>query len=146
VAAAAIEGVTIASEAATGATIAFRTALISTGIGAIIIGLIYGVTKLIGAISDWINADEHAAEAQKALSESTSQLLGTYKELEEVYSHYSEEVQKDFERRAQLAQDAGKNEFIQLENERRIAAYRLIVAKNDIDQKHIDQKTVDGLH
>lgn len=139
-------GMTVASEAATAATIGFRTALISTGIGAIIIALIYGITKLIGAISDWAGADERAEQTQKALTASTAELLETTKELNEAYRFYYKERIEGLTREGSLQQAAGKNQFITLENERKVNQARLDLAKKYVDSKKIDQKTVDQLY
>lgn len=142
----AMEGVTVATEAAEVATISLRTALISTGVGAIILAIIYGVTKLVGAISDWVSADERAEEAQKALVEVMSKELDTFKELQEVSSFYTKERLEDMQRMAALDQEAGKNQFIQLDNEKKIADARVAYAKQDLDQNKITADTVTNLN
>lgn len=144
--AAAVEGVTIAEGAATVATISFRTALISTGIGAIIIGLIYGITKLVGAISDWVGEDERAEKAQAALAESNSKLLATFKELKEVYEIVGKERIEQLMRESQLTKDAGKNQFLQLADEQKIADKRVENAKKFVEQYSISEKTVSDLN
>lgn len=141
----AVEGVAVAEGVATTATIAFRTALISTGIGAIIIGLIYGVTKLVGAISDWIGEDERAEKANLDLAESNSKLLETFKQLQEVYDKAGKERIEQLMREAELTKAAGKNQFIQLDDELRINDARRENAKKFVDQYKITEKTVSDL-
>jgi len=142
----AMEETTVATEEATVATYSFTTALISTGIGAILIGIIYGVTKLVGAIDDWITADERAEEAQKSIIETTEQLIETTKELDEAYRYFGKERIENLQKQADLQKSAGVNEFIALNNEKAIIEERLSQAKKLIDQKKIDQNTVDELH
>lgn len=126
--AAAVEGVTIANEAATAATIGFRTALISTGIGAIVIGLIYGITKLVGAISDWAQADERAVEKQKALAESSKELYSLTSEYYELLEAGDKEQLESLEKKDAASKAAGKNQFIQLQNERDVIQQRLKIS------------------
>jgi hypothetical protein len=142
----AMEGTVAATEGATAATIGFRTALISTGIGALIIGIIYGITKLVGVISDWIGEDERAEKAQKAVTASTAELLGTIKELNEAYKEFGKERIDDLVRQGNLQKAAGQNQFIQLENERKVNEARLALAKKLVDQKKFDQTTLDTLN
>lgn len=142
----AVGAVTVANEAATVATIGFRTALVSTGIGAIIITLIYGITKLVGAISDWASTNERAEATEKALTASTSELLDTAKQLSDVYQIYSKEHIEDLTKQNELTKSAGANQFILLENERQVNQARLDMAKKLVDQKKIDQATVDSLN
>lgn len=58
--------------AATVGAISLTTAIISTGIGALVLGLVYAISKLVGIVSDWIDADSRALEMQKALAEATN--------------------------------------------------------------------------
>jgi hypothetical protein len=142
----AMEGTALATEGATAATISFRTALISTGIGAIIIGIIYGITKLVGVIGDWINADEKAAESQKALSESTAELLEQTKLLDEVYAEFTNKRLEYLTRQGEKDKEAGKNQFIQLDNERQLAQRRLELSKQVVDQKGLDESKIAELY
>lgn len=117
----AIEGVTVAEEAGAAGAITFRTALVSTGIGAIVIALIYGITKLVGAIVDWANADEKAIEKAKALAEANKELFDLNQKLNEVYEEGAIHRLNSLEKVDAAIKASGKNQFIQLDNERRIA-------------------------
>jgi hypothetical protein len=138
----AMEGVTIATEAGTAATIGFRTALISTGIGAIIIAIIYGITKLVGAISDWSQADEKAIEKQNALAESSKQLYDINVKLEEAYNSGALKRLEDLQRVDAATKAAGENQFTQFAKERDIQLQRSAIAARQISDSEADGKTL----
>lgn len=128
----AMEGVVIATEAGTAATIGFRTALISTGIGAIIIAIIYGITKLVGAISDWAEADEKATEKQKALAESSKEIYTLTQQLNEAYEEGAKDRLAAIERQDAAIKASGQNQFTQLAKEREIQLQRMQMAKEQL--------------
>jgi hypothetical protein len=142
----AMEGVVIATEAGTAATIGFRTALISTGIGAIIIGIIYGITKLVGAISDWAQADERATEKEKALAQASKELLTINQELYEAYSEGTKKRLEDLEREDAAVKATGQNQFIQLAKEREVQLQRLQLAQLLRTSNQEDGKSVEFLN
>lgn len=127
----AMEGVAVSTGVATAATVGFRTALIATGIGAIIIGIIYGVTKLVGALGDWINADAKAAEKEKDLAESSKELLQTINQLNDAWEEGSKKILTALENQDAATKASGKNQFIQLDNERKILEERQKNAKEE---------------
>lgn len=146
VAAAAMDGVTVATEAATVATVSFSTVLVATGIGAIIIGIIYGITKLVGAIEDWATADERVTATQEALNQQLVEYMDTVGQLQDLLQTTSRNRIDDMTKEAKLQSDAGKNQFIQLQNEKKIADERLNAAKKVVDQQKISQSSVDDLY
>lgn len=128
----AMEGTAAATEVATAATISFRTALISTGIGALIIGIIYGITKLVGAVGDWVNADEKAIEKEKALAEASKELLAIQVKLFEAFDEGDKKILASLEKRAAADQAAGKNIFINIANEQKLSEQRSFNAKKQL--------------
>lgn len=142
----AIEGLAGATEVATVATIGLGTALTATGVGVIILALIYGIAKLVGVIEDWITADERAEKTQEALNQETIQYIGTVEQLQQVLQASGRQHIDDLTKQAQLQADAGKNQFIQLANERQISQARLDLAKKIVDQNKITQASVDDLN
>jgi hypothetical protein len=67
---AALEVQAVASGAATTATFTLRSALIASGIGAILVGLAIAAKFLFDKFSDWSNASSIAAKKNQALAES----------------------------------------------------------------------------
>ncbi len=126
-----MEGTVVATEAAAVATIGLRTALISTGIGALVIGIIYGITKLVGLISDWANADEKAAKQQKEFTEGIKlQNEALQKNIDLVDERYKDAIANATKEDESL-KAAGKNYGTLYESQKKIY---------DLQKKQADEK------
>lgn len=141
----AMEGTTVATEAASVATLSLRATLIATGIGAIIIGVIYAITKLVGAINDWANADEKAEEKNKALAESSKELLDISEKLNDAFEEGSKKKVDALEKENDKVKAAGQNQFIQLANERKIAQQRQQNAKETLAFMDLEGGALDAV-
>jgi hypothetical protein len=139
----AIEGEAMAAGEATVATIGLRTALITTGIGAIIVALIYGITKLVGAISDWAQADELALENQKLLAESLKELIDLETKIAEIRSYGSKERISSMERELKLQQANGISQEKQLAYEMAIAKEKKRFADEEAARNNVTAETVE---
>lgn len=128
----AMEGTAAATEVAEAATISFRTALVSTGIGALIIGAVYAITQLVKAVGDWANADEKAIEKEKALAEASKELLNIQVKLFEAMDVGDQKILANLEKRAAADQAAGKNVFINIANEEKLSQQRSQNAKKQL--------------
>lgn len=128
---AAMAGTAAATEGATIATIGLRTALISTGIGAIVIGLIYGITKLVGFISDWANADEKAIKKEKELVSALKEQNEAIEKNIELINERFKDIIADADKENALVEAAGKN------YQEKFAAQKKVY---DLQKKQADEK------
>lgn len=139
----AMEGTAEATEVAEAATISFRTALVSTGIGALIIAAVYAITQLVSAISEWANADEKAIESEKALAEASKELLGIQVSLYEAMDEGDKKLLANLEKKAAADQAAGKNTFINIANELKLSEQRSFNAKKQLAELDLTRGAVD---
>lgn len=128
----AMEGLAAGEATAGAAAVGLRTALIATGIGALIIGVIYAITQLVGAVGDWINADDKAIEKQKALAESSKELLEINIKLNDFFEEGAKQRVDDLQKIDDKTKAAGQNQFVQLANERTILQQRQQNAKEEL--------------
>lgn len=124
---------------------ALRTAIITTGIGALVVAVIYGIVKLVEAINDYINADEKLLEKEKALAEATKVLFDLNKDLNDVYENGAKKQLDALEKVDAKQKAAGLNQFTQLATERDLATQRKKIADDELARLGVNQKKLDEL-
>jgi len=142
VAAGAMEMETVATEAATGATFGLADAIVMTGIGAIIIALVWGVSKLVGVVGNWVNADEKAIEKNKELASISKELNEILKAQSEIVSEDAQKIINMYENQLNKAKAIGSNQIQQFAIEKKLNDAKLFQADQVIDKLGITHDKV----
>jgi hypothetical protein len=129
----AMEGEAIATEQAAAATVTLQGVLIASGIGAIIIALVYGVGKLVGVVSDWVNADEKAIEKQKELAALSKELNEILKAQTEIIADDAQKVVDMYQLQLDKSKAIGSTQEQQFAIERKINEAKLSQARQVVE-------------
>jgi hypothetical protein len=121
---------------------ALRTALITTGIGAIVVAIGY----LISFIDDWVNADEKAIESQKKLSEAMAGVLAAQQAQADAIREQGQRRIKTLEDEAAKRKALGVTQAKQIADEMAIEKERENLAAKEIARRNITQKQQDNFY
>jgi hypothetical protein len=132
-AAIAMEGEAAAAVAATGATTAFSTALIASGIGVAIAAIIAGVVYLVAKINEWAGAGEKALKLQNDLADATKSLNDTLVEQANLYGSSDQSLRKFLQGQVDAASKAGLSQAKQFALKKQLAKEEQRLANDQVD-------------
>lgn len=132
--------------AATAGAISFRTALISTGIGALIVLIALAIGKLVSVISDWMQADQKAIESQKDLAEALNEVAQAQIDLAKEVRKSTDERIKAMEDEIAVMQARGVTTMQQLALEKKISEEKLSTIAGEMIQNDVTKASRDALH
>lgn len=144
VATVAMEGEEIATVGATAATFGLVDAIVMTGIGALLIGLVYATVKLVGIVKDWVDADELAVKKNQELTTAMNEVLETIKNLDDAYLESSKRRIDSLQEFGDRQKAAGVTEIESLQIDKRVAdakmdMYEQLAKKHGLSIQQVKQ-------
>lgn len=138
----ALEAQALITAEGTAATYGLSTALISTGIGALVIALGVGVFKLIGAISDMVGANEKAIKTTGELADVNKQLNDILKAQADLMKSASQISIEAYEKELEAAKSSGANQEKQFAIQEKINSAKLEQANQLVAKLGVTESAV----
>lgn len=142
-AAVALTGEAAAANVATAATTKFSTALVASGIGAIILAIAAGVVYLVSKMNEWEGSAKETREANEALQKSLKDLTGAQREYNDSLQ-ISVNMELDMlEKLASKRKEAGVNSIESLAIDKQVAEKRAKYAADDVRMNDVSIESID---
>lgn len=136
-------GAAAAEGAAAAGAVSLSTALIATGIGALIIGVVYGITKLVQASIKWVSINDDVVKSNTELSKSLNDVITAQKEYDGIRKAANDSVISQLEDENNLLKVRGITTMHSLALDKNVAAERLKLSKDELDNNKDKLKDLD---
>jgi len=141
-AAVALGGEAVAANVATAATTKFSTALVASGIGAIILAIAAGVVYLVSKMNEWEGSAKETMEANEALQKSLKDLTNAQREYNDSLQ-ISVNMELDMlEKLASKRKEAGVNSIESLAIDKQVAEKRAKYAADDVRMNDVSIESI----
>lgn len=136
-------GAAAAEGAAAAGAVSLSAAIVATGIGALIIGVVYGITKLVQASISWVSINDDVIKSNADVAKSINDVATAQKEYDGIRAASSAKVIEQLERENDLKKAAGVTTVTALALDKGVATEKARISTEEYQRNKDKIKDLD---